>query len=106
MKKYQTLIGCLLIAIALYFGLNSIDIKIEVKNESSSQSIQEKLFQEKLEAYQDWGYNNGLAMPKRILGENEWFKKMGISTYDPNLTCEQVVDEMYETGLKNAVRPD
>jgi hypothetical protein len=106
MKKYQTIIGCLLIAIALYFGLSSIDIDIEVKNTSSPQSIQEKLIQEKFQAYQDWGYYNGLAMPKRILSENEWFKKTGDNNYDPNLTCEQLIDEMYDIGYKNANRPD
>ena len=105
MKKYQIIIGCLFIALGLYFGLKNIDLNIAVKNDLPSQGITEKLLQEKFQEYENWGYGNGLAMPKRILGENEAFKKWGWN-YDKDLTCEKVVDEMYELGQEKAIRPD
>ena len=89
-----------------------VEVKIEIKNDleypvltTTPQNIQEKLLQEKFKEYQDWGYYNGLAMPKRILGENEWFESMGWE-YNKNLTCEKIIDDMYELGQKNVRRPD
>ena len=50
MKKYQiNLVGIVLIGLALYLGLHSIDITIEVKpNTTINDTLTEKLYQDKL----------------------------------------------------------
>jgi len=57
--------------------------------------------------YVDWGYANGLVIPKRILSENSFVRE--IENYsererglklnnEPLETCDKVVDDLYETG--------
>ena len=57
--------------------------------------------------YVDWGYANGVVMPKRILSENSFVRE--IENYsererglklnnEPLETCDKVVDDLYETG--------
>lgn len=45
---------------------------------------------------EDFGYANGAIMPTRILSENAWFKDSGSNAYDPKMTCESVVRELYD----------
>lgn len=68
-------------------------------------SLIEKLYQDKLKEYQDWGYANGLIMAGRILGENKWLVEIGWET--EVLNCKEVVDDLYEAGYQDALkRPD
>ena len=57
--------------------------------------------------YVDWGYANGLVIPKRILSENSFVreienyskKERGLEQNKESLeTCDKVVDDLYETG--------
>ena len=89
-KDILNFIGLILIAIALYLGLSSMEMNVQTKVEIPSSEVEtvasntivgsetiEKLFQDKLKAYQDWGYANGLIMAKRALRENEQFREWG-----------------------------
>ena len=113
-KYYVNLIGIIVIALAIYFGLKSIDIKIEIENSISdipgpsitiNDSLTEKLYQDKLKEYQDWGYANGLIMAKRALRENEQLIELGIES--KSLNCRELVEKLYELGREDSLkRPD
>ena len=105
MKKEKIkLIGIILIALAIYLGLGQIKIEISTPtpNVVIDDNLSQKLYQKKLKEYQDWGYANGLTMAKRILKENEQFRERGWE--DEILTCEQIVNDLYEAGYQKAIK--
>ena len=61
--------------------------------------------------YVDWGYANGLVMPKRILSENNFVreienysrKEKGLVLNNELLkTCDEIVNELYESNSPKA----
>lgn len=104
-KELIILLGFLIIGTALYLGISKIEVRPKIIIEPEFKTLGEELIQEKYNDYEMWGYYNGLVMPKRILSENEFFKEKGWS-YNRDMTCESVVEELYQLGLKHYIRPD
>lgn len=58
---------------------------------------------ESCKAFEDFGYANGAIMAQRILGENESLKEMSWPGYDPKMTCEQVVKDLFDSNIKESI---
>ena len=86
------LYGCLIIAVVIYF------------KPAPEQIISEYIALPPCEPwyngdywckpYVDWGYANGLVMAKRVRGD--------LTIQGEEWVCDDVVDELYETGHKTA----
>ena len=98
-----------ILGFALYLGLQSIQYNItiepsilsqEPKQEQDNITISKDNLDAICEPYQDWGYNNGLIISGRALGEAEFFKEQG---WDYR-TCEEISDNLYDLGKEGAVQ--
>lgn len=98
------------ITLAVYF-ISRCDSQPQYENrsnETNETAIEipvaeiDKIIKEKYEIYELWGYYNGLMMPRRVVSENEWFKEKGLS-YDSNMTCESVIDDLWNLGSKRII---
>ena len=88
MKKEDIIIFFLVCIIGLLIWTNrrsEQSVVFEINNDWIEKIAKER---------EEWGYANGLAMPLRIIGEQNYFPNL------PQKSCEEIVGEMYDLAQR------